>query len=62
MQDKQKIIDAKGQDTALFFRLINKHRSKPGVHLNELHVGDSIFKSEEEILEGWKKLFGELAL
>ena len=61
MQDKQEILNAKGQDTALFFRLINKHRSKPGVHLNELHVGDSIFKSEEEILEGWKKHFGELA-
>ena len=61
MQDKQEILDAKGQDTALFFRLINKHRSKPGVHLNELNLGDSIFKSEEEILEGWKKHFGELA-
>ena len=50
MQDKQEILDAKGQDTALFFRLINKHRCKPGVNLNELHIGDSIFKSEEEIL------------
>ena len=30
------------------------------MHLNELHVGDSTFKSEEEILEGWKEHFGEL--
>ena len=61
MQDKQEILDAKGHDSALFYRLINKHRSKSGVHLNELHVGDSIFKSEEEIMEGWREHFGGLA-
>ena len=61
MQDKQEILDAKGHDSALFYRLINKHRSKSGVHLNELHVGDSIFKFEEEIMEGWREHFGGLA-
>ena len=54
------ILDAKGHDTALFNRLINKHRSKPGVHLNELHVGNLTFKSEEGILEGWREHFGGL--
>ena len=61
MRDKQEIPDAKDQDTALLFRFVYKHRNKPGVHLNELHVGESIFKAEEEILEGWKKYFSELA-
>ena len=37
MPDKQDILDVKSQDTALFFRLVYKHRCKSGVHLNELH-------------------------
>ena len=61
MNEKQEILDAKGHDSALFYKLVNKHRSKPGVHINELHVGDATFKSEQEILDGWKKHFGELA-
>ena len=61
MQDKQEILGAKGHDSALFCRMINKHRSKSGVHLNELHVGDSTFKSEEGIMEGWREHFGGLA-
>ena len=49
MQGKQEILNIKGHDTALFsLWAINKHRSKSGVHLNELHVDDSTFKSEEK--------------
>ena len=55
-------MDAKGQDTALFYRLINKQRSKLNVCVNELHVGESTFRSDDEILGGWRKHFGDLAI
>ena len=52
IRDKQEILDAKIQDTALFHKLINKHRGSLGVFLNELHVGDSKFRTDGEILQG----------
>lgn len=61
LRDKQEILDAKVQDTALFHKLINKHRGNLGVCLNELHVGDSTFRTDSEILQGWRQHFGELA-
>ena len=53
------ILNAKGQDAALFYRLINKQRSN--VCVNELHVGESTFRSDDEILGSWRKHFGDLA-
>ena len=61
IRDKQEILDAKIQDVALFHKLINKHRGSLGVFLNELHVGDSTFRTDGEILQGWRQHFGDLA-
>ena len=59
-QDRQEILDAKGHDTALFDILINKQHSKLIVCVNEWHVGESTFRSDDEILGGWRKHFGDL--
>ncbi|MEW8547953.1 MAG: reverse transcriptase family protein, partial [Candidatus Thiodiazotropha sp.] len=61
IKDKQEIMDAKTQSTALFHKLVNKHRGKLGACVNELHVDGSTFKTETDILEGWRQHFGNLA-
>ena len=61
IKDKQEIMDAKTQDAALFHKLINKHRGKLGVFLNELHVEESTYRTDDEILQGWRQHFGDLA-
>ena len=54
-------MDAKSQDAALFHKLINKHRGKLGVFLNELHVEESTYWTNDEILQWWRRHFGEIA-
>ena len=49
------------QFAALFHKLINKHRGKLGVFLNELHVEESTYRTDDEILQGWRQHFGDLA-
>ena len=52
-KQKQEIMAAKSSDTALFHRLIKKHRGQLGACVNELYVGDNVYKTENEILEVW---------
>ena len=54
-------MDAKTQDAALFHKLINKHRGKLGVFLNELHVEELTYRIDDEILQGWRQHFGDFA-
>ena len=54
-------MGAKSQDAALFHKLINRHRGKLGVFLNELHVEESTYWTDDEILQGLRRHFGELA-
>ncbi|MES9972510.1 MAG: hypothetical protein ABW092_20945, partial [Candidatus Thiodiazotropha sp.] len=58
---KQEIMEAKSSDTALFHKLIKKQRGQLGTCVNELNVGDQLYKTETEILDGWHKHFGRLA-
>ena len=50
-------MDAKSQDAALFNKLINRHRGKLGVFLNQMHVEESTYQTDDEILQGWRGHF-----
>ena len=56
MKDKQEILDM-----VLFSKLINKYRGKLSTCVNELHVRESTYKTDSEILCGWRQHFGDLA-
>ena len=60
-KQKQEIMDAKSSDTALFHKLVKKQRGQLGACVNELYVGNTVYKTDTEILEGWHKHFGQLA-
>ena len=44
-----------------FHKLIRQQRGKVNKFIDELHVGDSVFKTDTEILIGWKSHFASLA-
>jgi hypothetical protein len=48
-------------DNKLFHKLIRQQRGKLNRAIDELHVGDSVFKTDTEILIGWKNHFANLA-
>ena len=48
-------------DDKLFHKLIRQQRGKLNRVIDELHVGDSVFKTDTEILIGWKNHFANLA-
>jgi hypothetical protein len=48
-------------DNKLFHKLIRQQRGKLNRVIDELHVGDSVFKTDTEILIGWKNHFANLA-
>jgi hypothetical protein len=52
--------EAKTMDNKLFHKLIRQQRGKLNRIIDELHVGDSVFKTDTEILIGWKNHFAEL--
>ena len=60
MELKNKIIEANSTNKKLFFTLVRKQRQSGNSFINDLHVGDEYFESEE-ILQGWFKHFSELA-
>ena len=61
MNQRQIVLDTKTQDTALFHRIINKQRGKLKGCINELHVGDQVFESEDDISSSWRQHFEKLA-
>ncbi|CAG2192046.1 unnamed protein product [Mytilus edulis] len=48
-------------DSKLYYQLIRKQRGKLNRFIDELQVGNNCFKGDENILEGWKLHFANLA-
>ena len=46
---------------ALFHKLVNKQRGKLSSCVNELHVGDQVYKTDADIITGWWQHFEQLA-
>ena len=45
----------------LYYKLINQQRGRLSGCINELYVVSTVFKSENEILNGWHQHFERLA-
>ena len=61
IKERQELIEAKTMDNKLFHKLIRQQRGKLNRAIDELHVGDSVFKTDTEIQIGWKNHFANLA-
>ena len=61
VQIRQEILEARTHNTKLFHKLINRQRGRASTRVNELHVGEETFKTENEILSGWYQHFKQLA-
>jgi len=61
MNDRQKIIDARSNDTALFYKIINQRTGRLTRFIDELQVDGSTYQTPEYILNGWSIHFGQLA-
>ncbi|CAG2239701.1 unnamed protein product [Mytilus edulis] len=61
IQERNEIIEASSSNKTLFYKLINKQRGKLSRRIDELNVGDNIYNTPEQIMEGWKIHFGQLA-
>ena len=57
IKEIQELIEAKTMDN----KLVHKQRGKLNRVIDELHVGDSVFKTDTEILIGWKNHFTNLS-
>ena len=58
---KQDILDSRDRNSKVFHRLISTLKGKSTHIMTELTVDQKTFKTEEEILEGWKIYFSKLA-
>jgi hypothetical protein len=61
IKERRELIEAKSMDNKLFHKLIRQQRGKLNRVIDELHVGDSVFKTDTEILIGWRNHFANLA-
>ncbi|CAG2193649.1 unnamed protein product [Mytilus edulis] len=61
IQDRNEIIEARSSNKTLFYKLINQQRGKLSRRIDELNVGDNIYNTLDQIMEGWKIHFGQLA-
>ena len=61
LEERQVVMDSRSSDTALFHKLINKQRGKLSSCIIELHVGEDVFRNEQDILSGWHQHFAQLA-
>jgi hypothetical protein len=48
--DRQKIIDARSNDTALFYKIINQQRGRLTRFIDELQVDESTIQTPEDIM------------
>ena len=60
-ETRQTILDARTSDTRLFHQLINKQGEKRNYCVNEVTVNGDTFKTDTEILQGWRQHFAALA-
>ena len=58
---KQHILDTRERNSKVFHKLINNQKGKSASIMTELTVGQETFKTENEILDGWKMHFRKLA-
>ena len=58
---KQEILDSRDRNSKVFHRLISNQKGKSTNIMTELTVSQKTFKTEQEILEGWKIHFSKLA-
>ena len=61
MNDRKKIIDARSNDTALFYKIIKQQRGTLTQFIDELQVDESTFQTPEDIMNGWSIHFGQFA-
>ena len=60
-RQRQEILDARPTDTKLFYRLINKQRGNVRHCVNELSANGEVYKTDGDILTGWRDHFMSLA-
>lgn len=60
-EERQEIMDSRSYNMALFHRLVNKQRGRLSSFVNELHVGEDVYRSQDDILSGWRQHFKQLA-
>ena len=58
---KQQILDTRERNSKVFHKLISNQKGKSDSIMTELTVGQETFKTENEILDGWKMHFRKLA-
>ena len=58
---KQHILDTRERNSKVFHKLISNQKGKSASIMTELTVGQETFKTENEILDGWKMHFRKLA-
>lgn len=56
-----KFLDTRETNSKVFHKLISNQKGKSASIMTELTVGQETFKTENEILEGWKMHFSKLA-
>ncbi|CAC5387086.1 unnamed protein product [Mytilus coruscus] len=61
-QLKEKIMNTRTKDTKIFHMLIDKQRKSLRGNIQDLHVDDEILTGEDNIMEGFRKHFANLAV
>ncbi|VDI75564.1 Hypothetical predicted protein [Mytilus galloprovincialis] len=61
LNDRQEILDARTKHDQVFYKLLGKKKGKLKNCISELNVQDNIYKSDNEIIVGWKQHFNKLA-
>ena len=61
IKNKEDIMQAKRYDNTLFYKLINKQRGSSSSVITDLTVGEQCFSGEENVLDGFKLHFQNLA-
>ncbi|XP_071170834.1 uncharacterized protein [Mytilus edulis] len=61
LERKSELINAKNNNSNLFFKLIRRQRGRFGMHIDELNVNGQKYNTEGGILEGFREHFANLA-
>ncbi|CAG2203169.1 unnamed protein product [Mytilus edulis] len=61
LERKSELINAKSNNSNLFFKLIRRQRGRFGMHIDELNVNGQKYNTEGGILEGFREHFANLA-
>ena len=61
MIERKEIMNARQTDMKTFYRLIRKQRGSSKLILDDLNVNGDLFRTQEQIIEGWHQHFAALA-